>query len=269
MSYSNTLPTTQDIEAAKEELLRTVNVPHLLDCYNEMRMDLDTAHQAILDLVARLATQAGLIAQLTQLVHLLVGGETVAASVTQLLTMMQANIASDKTTAADLLAEIGAVRVLAMGTATSVQLARTVADNALLATQTQASTLTDQGLKIAAATLLAQNALPLAGGTLMGPLNVMAPTAAANPAQLASMPLSMTFSQALPLVALGNLTSFTVTVAGAKPGNSALVNQPANFTMSGTLATAVVTAADKVTVTLKAGVAIAAGSQTFTLLVFR
>lgn len=111
--------------------------------------------------------------------------------------------------------------------------------------------------------------LPLAGGTMTGALNVQTPTAGSNPIQYSSLPFSMTFNQTLPLIALGGLHSFTVTVPNATVGQVVVLNLPPSLSANGTLFGAAVTAANTVTITLKAGVAIGAGSQTFYLRVLR
>lgn len=113
------------------------------------------------------------------------------------------------------------------------------------------------------------NRLPLSGGTLTGALNVMAPTTAANPLQFSALPLTMTVNQTLPLVALGSTYSFTVTVANAVVGQVVVINGPAALVTTLSFFDAVVTAANTVTVYLKAGLAIAAGAQTFYLRVLR
>lgn len=116
---------------------------------------------------------------------------------------------------------------------------------------------------------LAANALPLSGGTLTGALNVQAPTTSSNPLQFNALPYSMTFSQTLPLVALGALYTFTVTVVNAQVGQVVVLNLPTTLLNLGTSYTAVVSAANTVTIQLKAGAAVAAGAQTFYLRVLR
>lgn len=110
--------------------------------------------------------------------------------------------------------------------------------------------------------------VPLTGATLTGPLNVMAPTTAANPLQLSNLPLSMTFVQTLPVLALGGVTTFTVTVPNAALGQVVVLNVPPAL-LSSLRWRASVTAANTVTIILEAGLAIAAGAQTFYLRVLR
>jgi ubiquinone biosynthesis protein UbiJ len=241
---------------------QSVNLATLVDYLNALRMEVDTAKQANLDLLARLATQAQAQAQTAQLLHLVIGGDAVAQSLATLYQLLQQDMASDSTTAADLLAKINTVAVVAAGAATNVQLARGVADAALATTQQQATTLSDLGQKVA-------EKLPLSGGTLTGPLNVLAPSGATNPLQLSSLPLSMTFQQPLPLIALGGLYSFTVAVTNATVGQVVVLNLPPTMLSAGASYVAAVTAAGTVTITLKAGAAIAAGTQTFYLRVLR
>jgi hypothetical protein len=124
------------------------------------------------------------------------------------------------------------------------------------------------GTGLAATYTLAAGALPLGGGTLTGPLNVLAPLTADNPLTLSSM-LAATVQQPLPLVALGVVYSFTVPVPGAQVGQAVLLNVPVGLWASLSAYAATVTAAGIVTVQLKAGAAIAAGTQTFYLRVLR
>lgn len=225
-------------------------------------MELDSSKLGAQELATRLNTQADLLNRTAQLLHLAIGGDAVSQDLKTLYALLQANIASDTTTAADLLTKINEAKTIASAATVSGQLARNVADQALTTTQTQATTLVDLGQKVA-------GKLPLSGGTMTGSLNVLAPTTGSNPLQYNSLPLSMTFKQNLPLIALGGLYSFTVTVANSEVGQVVILNLPLVMLQGGAFYQALVTSPGVVTIYLKAGVAIAAGEQSFLLRVLR
>lgn len=74
---------------------------------------------------------------------------------------------------------------------------------------------------------------------------------------------TVTVSVTLPTVSLGASYSFTVTVTGARVGDCAIVNPPTGLLASLSQWAANVTASDTVTISLKAGLAITTGAQSF------
>lgn len=214
--------------------------------------------QAVNDLQAlALQTLQQQQAQTVSLLQSVIGGPAVAQSMQQLYTLLQQNIASDQTTAADLLAQIQQ-----KANASTVQ----GLSNRLGSVETALPTL-------ATTTALAQGLaakLNLSGGTMTGALNVLTPTAAPNPLQMSQLPLSMSVVKTLPLLAIGGTWSSTVNVPGATVGQVVLLNPTSTALLTSlTTYSAIVTAADTVTIYLKAGLAVAAGDQTFILRVFR
>lgn len=254
-----------------------------IDLLNGLRHDLDQV-MALLNGKANASTVSSLNQRLTTLSST-VDSKADATAVSQqflavagidssqatAIAAVQQALASEDNIMQGLLQSVGAHTALLAGLRTDTDLKAPQASLSSLSGQVTVlrNTVGDASTGLAATYTLAANALPLAGGTLTGQLNVMVPAGAANPLQLSSLPLSMTFQQALPLIALGGLYSFTVAVANAVVGQVVVVNLPPTMLASGASYQAAVTAAGTVTVTLKAGAQIAAGTQTFYLRVFR
>lgn len=81
--------------------------------------------------------------------------------------------------------------------------------------------------------------------------------------------MTATSTQTLPLIALGGVYSFTVAVTGATTSMAAVINFPATLLDSLASYSANIESAGVVTVRLKAGIAIAAGSKMFVIKVIQ
>lgn len=298
---STTLGKTRDAEG---NVVLGPDTAQMLDYLNQFRMELDTANDTISQQSNLLTQQAGLIQQLTDLVNGKVSANSFAdlrqkvttlastvdtkadaAYVTQqfqtnyeldlsqsdAIRQAQLLLATDGGLLQSLLAGQTTLGNLITGLRTDVDLKAAASTVSTLTGQvtTLRNTVGDTATGLGATYALAANALPLAGGTMTGAINVLVPTTASNPLQYSSLPLSMTVQQALPLIALGGTYSFTVPVANAVVGQVVVLNMQATLLASLSYYAAAVSAAGTVTVTLKAGLQIAAGTQTFYLRVLR
>jgi len=262
----------------------------MLDYLNQFRMELDTANALISQLQTLLNGKAS-AASLSSLAQRVGAAETTLlskAEVTYVNQQVQAigdidagqasaiaaaqqALSTENGVLQGILTKLGTYDVLLPQLRTDVDSKAQAATVSALTGQvtTLRNTVGDAASGLAATYALAANALPLAGGTMTGALNVLVPATASNPLQYSSLPLSMTVQQALPLIALGGTYSFTVAVANAVVGQVVVLNMQASLLASVSYYAAAVSAAGTVTVTLKAGLQIAAGTQTFYLRVLR